>query len=770
MRDEDASKRRRPGGFARRVVVGGRVHRGVVGAIACSAVLALRALTARDSEAALLRQGMRLAEVERLSRAFSDKLASQRGYSLTRNATFLAEANLARGQFLGTLEDLRTRSRTPEELRVLANVARHEVENQQAMQRVREAQDTGRVLEEWDPLSVRANDTREATQDALDKLAWLTRHWLNEEASRARVVDHKVFWLILAAALLGMSVAVGLAWVTTQGLWPLQREARVSQERFRLLVEGVKDYALYLLDPEGRVASWNTGAERLQGWRAEEIIGRPGALLYPPEALAEDVPGRERARAESEGRWESEGVRMHKDGTRFWAESLLTPLRDADGRLEGYVVLTRDTSERKRLESGQRLLVEAEGVFHAEPDPDRAVSGLPRLLVPALADGCLLGLVSPRGTLEPLAVAHVSAEQQALLWELLRLPAPPQTEQAGLRHVLGTGRSELFSDVTPEVLRRMAPEAEHLARLERLGVVSSLTVPLRAGGKTLGVLCLLSRRAERRFSLTDQVFVEELAGRAALALDNGRLLREAQAALELIGVAAHDLGNSLQALQLMLGKLRRLPSDAEPRVLGDGLTRALRHAQGLGRLLHNLLDLSRLSSGRMELELGPVDLERLARDTAARHAEQAEEAGSALVVEGESVVGQWDRLRLERVLTNLLSNAFKYGRGHPIVLRVERRGERARLSIQDRGPGIPPGQQAAIFERFSKAPSAGEKKEGFGLGLFIVRQLVEAHGGQVRVESTWGQGASFIVELPLSMMRREVDDDPASGGGAPAPG
>ncbi|ATB30003.1 ATP-binding protein [Melittangium boletus] len=754
----------RPWTFARRIAVGFAVLLTVAGAIAGSTALALRTLTHSGTDAAILRQGLRLAEVERLRRAFSEKLASQRGYSLTGNASFVAEANLARGQFLGTLDDLRARPRTSDEAQALEAVARAEAEHQLAMQRLNEARESGGEMpQEWDAVYRRATDARDQTQESLEGLSWLTRQQLNEDASRARMVDHQVFWLVLAAATLGLLMAAGLAGVLTRGLWPLHREARVSQARFRLLVEGVKDYALYLLDTEGRVASWNPGAERIQGWSAGEIIGRPGALLYPPEAMADGTPLRERERAEREGRLESEGVRIHKDGTRFWAESLLTPLKDASGRLEGFAVLTRDISERKRLESGQRLLVEAEGVFHAEKDPEQAVAGLPRLLVPELADGCLLGLVSTRGGLEPLAVAHVSPEKEALLWELLRLPVPPPREVAGMRHVLRTGASELFTEVTPRVLLRMAPDAGHLSILQRLGVVSMLTVPLRAGGKTLGVLALVSQRAERRFTLTDQVFVEELAGRAALALENGRLLREAQAALELIGVAAHDLGNPLQALQLMLGKLRRLPP-TEPEALREGLTRAVRHTQRLGRLLLNLLDLSRLSSGRLELELGEVNLAELVREAAVRHAEQSEEVGSPLVLRVEEVVGQWDKLRLERVLTNLLSNAFKYGKGHPIELTVERTGEGARLSVRDHGPGIPRDQQLTIFERFSKAPSVGERKEGFGLGLYIVRQLVEAHGGDVRVESAWGEGAAFIVELPLRAMRLELDADPAPPG------
>jgi len=156
-----------------------------------------------------------------------------------------------------------------------------------------------------------------------------------------------------------------------------------------------------------------------------------------------------------------------------------------------------------------------------------------------------------------------------------------------------------------------------------------------------------------------------------------------------------------------------------------------------------------------------VDLAELAREAVERHADQAAEVGSPLELEvEEGLLGRWDKLRLERVLTNLLSNAFKYGRGQPIHLRVERAGGHARVSVRDHGPGIPLEEQPHIFERFKKAPSSQGQREGFGLGLYIVRQLVEAHGGTIRVESTPGEGATFTVELPLAEVGREVGSGP----------
>ncbi|HYO55004.1 ATP-binding protein [Archangium sp.] len=747
---------KRPWTFARRIAVGFAASLVVALAIAAITALALRSMLTGGEQVTESRIEHRVA-VERLHRAFSDKLASQQGYDLTGDASFREQEGQARSRFEDLLRALRSHEEDQEVHGLLEGLVRAERAHEEATRVMREARARGASPEELAAHRGRMDRARHQTDEVLKELAHYTEVTFAQWAQRADKAEQRAFWLIIAVATLGLLVAMGLAWVLFRALWPLHHEARASEERFRLLVEGVKDYALYLLDPEGRVASWNPGAERIHGWRAEEIIGRSGELFYPPEARAEGRPRRDWERAAREGRLEWEGLGLCKDGTRFWVESLVTALRGAEGRLEGFAVLTRDISERKHMERAQRLFVEAERLFLTEKDPDQAVVALARLLVPELADGCLLFLLKPSGELEPRAVLHISPEKERLFWDIIHHGAPRRERPHGALQALRTGRTERLFEVTPELMKEVAEDAEYLALLEKLEARSYLAVPLRAGERTVGVLILVSQRPERRFTETDQVFVEELTGRAALSLENARLLREAQAALELIGVAAHDLGNPLQALQLMLGKLRRAPP-ADPDKLREVLTAAVRHTQRLGRLLHNLLDLSRLSSGKLELEVGEVDLAELVHEAVERHAEQAVEAGSRLELDVEpGVVGRWDRLRLERVLTNLLSNAFKYGKGRPIELRVERTGGHGRLTVRDHGPGIPLEQQRSIFERFKKAPARGEKKEGFGLGLYIVRQLVEAHGGSILVESREGEGATFTVELPLVEASREVE-------------
>jgi PAS domain S-box-containing protein len=737
--------------FARRVGAG-LVASGVVTvAILVTSLLALRSVHI-GSGMTVLELSLDLLEVERLRRAFSDKVASGRGFALTREPLLEEQMKADRVRFLSEVDRLRARTRDDTSRALLEVVARAEHEHEGAVQRLLPARLKAASREEVDALlRAQVGHARHHAEEALERLTRHCEEQLIRGIQQELRDDRQALALIITASALGLLGMVCLAWVLLRKLRPLQREVKASEERFRLLVEGVQDYALYLLDAQGRVASWNPGAERITAWKEAEVLGRPIAIFYTPEAVASGEPQRELTRAERDGRLRAESWRVCKDGKRFWAEVILTALRDEAGELKGFAVVTRDITERRRAERTQRLFAEAGHIFNQLLEPDLTVAELVRLMVPELADGCVLFLLGPGGRLRPRAVTHATADKERLLWEVLyRYPAEPGAPFS-VQRVVETGRSERCEEVTEAAEEQDALSEEHLQLLRRLELRSALTVPLAVGEQVSGALVLLSSQPGRRYTLTDQIFLEELAGRTALALDNARLFQEAQRALELIGVASHDLGNPLNALQLMLTRLKRVEPEQEPQRVREGLAAALRHSQRLGQLLHNLLDLSRLSSGKLALELSRVDLADLVREVVERHTEQAAEAGCHLSFEaGHGVEGTWDRLRLERVVTNLLSNALKFGRGKPVEVRLEQTDGHARLTVRDHGVGIPPEAQRRIFERFEREKTASQHA-GFGLGLYIVRQLVEVHGGTIRVESTPGEGATFTVELPRTM-------------------
>lgn len=271
----------------------------------------------------------------------------------------------------------------------------------------------------------------------------------------------------------------------------------------------------------------------------------------------------------------------------------------------------------------------------------------------------------------------------------------------------------------------------------------TLELPLAVRDQPLGVLCLYRDEA---IEAEDRALLAELARRAALALDAARLFREREEALRIredfLGIAGHELRTPLTALKIWLYSAQKFglqPSD---------LATASRQLDRLERLVDELLDVTRIHAGRLALDRRSTDLCALVREITQHLERDADRAETRIdVTAPDSLVGSWDAFRLGQVFTNLVSNAIKYAPGKPIEVTLEEAGDRARLRVRDRGMGIAADDQARIFERFERAVSS-RNYGGVGLGLWISRQIVEAHGGTIRVESKPGQGSEFVVELP----------------------
>jgi len=279
---------------------------------------------------------------------------------------------------------------------------------------------------------------------------------------------------------------------------------------------------------------------------------------------------------------------------------------------------------------------------------------------------------------------------------------------------------------------------------------AGVAVPLRLRGRVLGIIGL-AFQAPRTFADDDRVFVQAIADQCAQAIDRARSYDQAVRAIsvrdDFLSVAGHELKTPLTALMLQGQSLGRMSSDAR---IVERAEKLVRQASRLGKLVDELLDVSRITAGRLRLELEDVDLTTVVVENVGRLTEELARAGSQvrLAVEGE-LHGHWDRSRIEQVVSNLLSNAIKYGAGKPIDVAASRAEDRAIVVVRDRGIGIAAEDQARIFGRFERAVSS-RHFGGLGLGLWIVRQIVEAHGGTIAVDSAPGEGAEFRVELPLS--------------------
>jgi signal transduction histidine kinase len=285
-----------------------------------------------------------------------------------------------------------------------------------------------------------------------------------------------------------------------------------------------------------------------------------------------------------------------------------------------------------------------------------------------------------------------------------------------------------------------------------------MMAPLEHRRQVVGHITLMRDAGGPAYTQDDATLLEDLAHRAAQAIENARLYGEAQAAVaardEFLSIASHELRTPLTALRLALENMRRVSSrEAIERLPAQYVERVLataeRQGQRLEKLVAGLLDVSRIHMGRLELDLEEVDLGAAVADAMGHIEDEATQSGSPIEIRGEPVRGSWDRLRIGQVVTNLLSNAVKYGGGKPVDVEFGPRDDgRAFLLVRDRGIGIDPADQPQIFERFERAVSS-RNYGGLGLGLYIVKRIVEAHGGTIRVESKAGEGAAFVVELPL---------------------
>jgi signal transduction histidine kinase len=251
----------------------------------------------------------------------------------------------------------------------------------------------------------------------------------------------------------------------------------------------------------------------------------------------------------------------------------------------------------------------------------------------------------------------------------------------------------------------------------------------------------------------------DITDRKLAELEREHLYTEALNAVrardDFLSIASHELRTPLSSLQLQVQLLLRPPRGQQsaaisPDQLRDKLKVAARQVDRLNRLIDQLMDVSRISAGKLRIEVEPLDLGAVARDVVGRFKDDAAKAGSEVIIGADApVVGTWDRLRMEQVITNLLGNALKFGNRKPIEIHVSNHGGGARLSVRDHGIGIAPEDVDRVFQRFERACTP-RNYAGLGLGLYIVHQIVDAHGGTIRVESQPGTGSTFTVDLPLA--------------------
>lgn len=414
----------------------------------------------------------------------------------------------------------------------------------------------------------------------------------------------------------------------------------------------------------------------------------------------------------------------------------------------------RSRRDQHRDEEAQRLLSQVTARLVSVFDSRAALESVVRELVPQFTTSALVDLVVGAYPLEleTVALAHADpGREQDLRAIVAEMPADPESRH-GIWKVIREGRSEIHPELDVEDWQGAPLGIDYPPLLRALDVRSYMCVPMQARGRVLGAITLTSSDPSRRFGLGELRVAEELARRTAYVVDNAALYARAQEAIRLrddfLSIASHELKTPITALQLQLQNLRQHAEQRDDRDLVRRTERALRQIQRLVVLVSNLLDVTRLAGGVMLLNCEYLDLGELVREVLDRMSDDFERTHSTVEVRvPPKLVGYWDRLRLDQVITNVLSNALKFGAGGPVTVEAEAHQRWIELRVADRGIGLAAHDTERIFGRFERAASS-RAYGGLGLGLYIARQIIEAHHGTIQARAREGGGALFTIRLP----------------------
>ena len=532
------------------------------------------------------------------------------------------------------------------------------------------------------------------------------------------------------------------------------RHTELAARWLAAIVESSDD-AILSKDLDGTITSWNRGAERMFGFTAAEAVGQSIRIIIPDDRLGEEDEVLDTIRrGDSIERFET--VRRRKDGHRIAISLTVSPVKDASGAIVGASKIARDVSLERRAASRTAFLAEIGAVLAGSLDYETILKAVANLAVPAIADWCAVDVVRD-GTLEQLAVAHGDPARIPLAATIRRRFANvPQSAPSVVR----SGAPAFVPSIADQLgVPSSADEEERLRLVRLLGLRSYICVPLIAHGQTLGALTLVTAESGRLYSEDDLRFAQDVASRAALAVDNALAYDHVQRANrlkdEFLATLSHELRTPLNAI---VGYARMIRSGS---ITGDKQAKAIatleRNATSLSQIVEDVLDVSRIIAGKLRLDVQPVALPEIVERAVESilPAANAKGVGVNTVVDPRATPIAGDPERLQQVVWNLVSNAVKFTpRGGQVQIRVELVNSHVELVVSDTGIGIRQEFVAHVFERFRQADAGSTRAHGgLGLGLAITRHLIELHGGTIHVSSGGeGTGATFRVKLPVMIV------------------
>ncbi len=663
-----------------------------------------------------------------------------------------------------------------------------------------------------------------------------------------------------------------------------------SNTFYRQVLESLEDYAVFTIDSEGKVISWNKGAQRLLGYTPEEILGENTGIIFTLEDRQKDAPQKEMNLALKKGKAKDERWHMRRDGTRFWGSGVLFPFKQ--GKEKGFTKILRDLTERKQAEEAfkrsekrfrtlleysydaivltssegkaqyaspsiknvigytpeeyltldaaklvhpddlksasmffreiirkpgttfppyhtryldkygsyrwieytatnflndpgitavvfnfrditsqklteerQLFLEEASNILGSSIDYETTLKNIGELIIPFLADYCRIVVVGENKNIKEIVARHVDPQKLPLVKQLYAAYKDNKANTHGVEKLITSGETEFMEQVSQQIYNSVD---EGLAKIMRkLKLESYIGVPMKIGNKVVGALTFSSTRKGKRYTLEDVSLAEELARRAAIAIENARLYKEAQKEIaerkklekqkdEFIGVASHELKTPVTSIK-SFGQVLRMKFAKEGNYQAAELLGKMDiQINRLTSLISDLLDVTKIEAGKIQFNeryftfdvLVDELIEELQRTTQKHR----------LIKKGKTeqiVFG--DRERIGQVITNFIVNAIKYSpKSGQIIITSLVQKNKIMLSVQDFGIGIPREKQGKVFERFFRVSGPGkETYPGLGLGLYISSEIIKRSQGKIWVESTEGKGSTFCFMIPLSK-KKEV--------------
>ncbi len=547
--------------------------------------------------------------------------------------------------------------------------------------------------------------------------------------------------------------------------WKRAEAAAAAESAFRRAIESSMAAGVAVVDSSGRQTYVNRAFAEMVGWPEADLVGEtPPFPYWAPEddaniqaAFAEVLAGRSNP-AGYELRF------RRRDEQRFDALVLVSPFEQR-GQSYGFLASVYDITERKSAERTARFLAEAGEILGRSLEYEDTLRAISALVVPRFADWCFIDLVEADGGFRRIAVAHPPDREAAAIARRLQRSYAPKSAPHGVSQTFARGASDLMNDVSREVLIAVSRDDDHRDALLSMGIRCFVSVPLTSRGTTFGVMTFLGTGGRSCFDAADVALAEELARRAALAVDNARLYGDAQEANrakdEFLANLSHELRTPMTAILgwahlLQLGGL-------EPEQVSLGLQTIRQSGEAQAKLIDDLLDVSRIVTGKLHLNVTTVRLADIATGAIAAIRPAADAKRHRLEVDigaGDTTV-LGDGARLQQVFWNLLSNAVKFTPpGGVVRVRLaDRDAENVVLTVEDTGDGIPAEFLPLVFERFRQAATAARGRTGLGLGLAIAKELVEMHGGSIAATSPGsGRGSTFSVVLPRLAENRKPAD------------